>query len=79
MLETGIGRAANLALSSLPGFTLPGDISATKRYWTKDITAPFHLINGEIAVPTGSGFGVTVDTDFVEEITFERREITDQS
>ena len=75
MLETGIGRAANLALASLPGFTLPGDISATKRYWTRDITAPFEMIGGKIAVPTGPGFGVEVDVDFVEEITFERREI----
>ena len=78
MLETGIGRAANLALASLPGFTLPGDISATKRYWHRDITAPFHLANGQITVPTGTGFGVAVDTDFVDEITFERREVTQQ-
>jgi o-succinylbenzoate synthase len=75
MLETGIGRAANLALASLPGFILPGDISATKRYWTRDITPPFELVDGEIAVPTGPGFGVDVDTDFVESITFERREL----
>jgi O-succinylbenzoate synthase len=79
MLETGIGRAANLALASLPGFTLPGDISATKRYWTRDITAPFQLDNGAIDVPTGIGFGVEVDVDFVEEITFERREITNSA
>jgi len=78
MLETGIGRAANLALASLPGFTLPGDISATKRYWHRDITAPFDLTNGQITVPTGNGFGVAVDTEFVNEITFERREITPQ-
>ena len=76
MLETGIGRAANLALASLPGFTLPGDISASKRYWTRDITAPFEMVDGHIAVPTGPGFGVEVDVDFVEEITFERRELT---
>ncbi len=76
MLETGIGRAANLALASLPGFTLPGDISATKRYWTRDITAAFDLsTNGEIALPTGIGFGVEVDLDFVDEITVERREL----
>lgn len=75
MLETGIGRAANLALASLPGFTLPGDISATKRYWAHDITRPFEMVDGEIAVPTGPGFGVVVDLDFVEEITFARREI----
>ena len=76
MLETGLGRAANLALASLDGFTLPGDISATKRYWTHDITAPFELIDGHISVPTGIGFGVDVDAEFVEEITFERREVT---
>ena len=75
MLETGIGRAANLALASLGGFTLPGDISATKRYWARDITAPFDLVDGKIQVPTGLGFGVEVDTEYVEELTFERREI----
>lgn len=75
MLETGIGRAANLALASLPGFVLPGDISATKRYWKRDITAPFDMYDGEIAVPTGIGFGVDIDHDFIEEITFERREL----
>ncbi|MEO6123759.1 MAG: o-succinylbenzoate synthase [Ilumatobacteraceae bacterium] len=76
MLETGIGRAANLALASLPGFTLPGDISATDRYWARDITRPFVLDGGVIDVPTGPGFGVEVDEDFVDSITFERREIT---
>ena len=76
MLETGIGRAANLALASLPGFTLPGDISATDRYWSRDITRPFVLRDGCIDVPTGPGFGIDVDEAFVEEITFERREIT---
>lgn len=75
MLETGIGRAANLALASLPGFTLPGDISATDRYWTRDITRPFVLEDGQIAVPTGPGFGVEVEVDFIDSITFERREI----
>jgi O-succinylbenzoate synthase len=78
MLETGIGRAANLALASLPGFVLPADISATKRYWTRDITAAFDMVDGAIAVPTGVGFGVDVDTDFVEEITVERRELRPQ-
>jgi o-succinylbenzoate synthase len=58
MLETGLGRAANLALASLPGFTLPGDISATDRYFHEDITSPFLLVNGRIAVPTGPGLGV---------------------
>jgi len=60
MLETGIGRAANLALASLPGFTLPGDISASDRYFSEDITPPFVLDDGKIAVPTGAGLGVEV-------------------
>lgn len=60
MLETGVGRAANLALASLPGFTLPGDISATDRYFREDITPPFVLCDGTIAVPTGPGLGVEV-------------------
>ncbi len=63
MLETGVGRAAQLALASLPGFTLPGDISATERYYNPDITAPF-VLNAEdstIDVPTGPGLGVEID------------------
>ena len=58
MLETGIGRAANAALAALPGFTLPGDISASDRYYREDITAPFVLDDGHLAVPTGPGIGV---------------------
>ena len=60
MLETGIGRAANLALASLAGFSLPGDISASDRYFHEDITAPFVMENGRIAVPAGPGLGVEV-------------------
>ena len=59
MLETGIGRAANLALAALPGFTLPGDTSASKRYFTTDVTEPFELRDGYLDVPTGPGIGVT--------------------
>jgi O-succinylbenzoate synthase len=58
MLETGIGRAANLALAALPGFSLPGDISASARYFARDITPPFVLENGHIAVPNTVGIGV---------------------
>jgi O-succinylbenzoate synthase len=58
MLETGIGRAANAALASLPGFTLPGDVSASNRYYAQDITAPFVLEDGHLTVPTGPGIGV---------------------
>lgn len=70
MLETGIGRAANLALASLPGFTLPGDISASARYWNRDIIDhPFTVEGGTMAVPTGPGIGVEVDLDFLESVT----------
>jgi O-succinylbenzoate synthase len=63
MLETGVGRASNLALASLPGFTLPGDISASERYYRRDITHErFHLNpDSTIDVPTAPGLGVTVD------------------
>lgn len=59
MLETGIGRATNLALAALPGFRLPGDTSASRRYFHDDITEPFELSSdGTMAVPTGPGIGV---------------------
>jgi len=58
MLETGLGRAANLALAALPGFTLPGDTSASDRYFRMDITEPFVLDDGRLSVPTGAGIGI---------------------
>jgi O-succinylbenzoate synthase len=69
MLETGIGRAANLALAALPGFTLPGDTSASSRYFKQDITTPFVMEDGYLTVLTGPGIGVEPDLDFLEEIT----------
>ena len=69
MLETGIGRAANLALAALPGFTLPGDTSASSRYFKQDITTPFVMEDGYLTVPTGPGIGIEPDLDFLEEIT----------
>lgn len=64
MLETGIGRALNLALAALPGFTLPGDTSASARYFPDDLTTPFELApDGTMAVPTGAGIGVTPRPD----------------
>ena len=70
MLETGIGRAANVALAALPGFTLPGDTSASDRYYARDlVTEPFVFDAGRLAVPTGPGLGVTVDLAFVEDRT----------
>ena len=68
MLETGVGRAANVALASLPGFTYPADISASERYWRRDITEPFVLEGSTIAVPVGPGLGVTVDVDVLREL-----------
>ena len=60
MLETGVGRALNLALASLPGFTLPGDTSASSRYFLDDLTEPFTMDpDGTMAVPRGPGIGVT--------------------
>jgi O-succinylbenzoate synthase len=69
MLETGIGRAANLALAALPGFTLPGDTSASSRYFKQDITKPFVMDDGYLTVPNGPGIGVEPDLDFLDEIT----------
>ncbi len=69
MLETGLGRAANLALAALPGFTLPGDISATARYYTRDITEPFVLDGGRLAVPSGPGIGIAPDPEALEAAT----------
>lgn len=69
MLETGLGRAANLALAALPGFRLPGDISASDRYWTRDITPAFVLDHGHIDVPRGAGLGVRPDRELLAELT----------
>ena len=72
MLETGVGRAANLALAALENFTLPGDISATARYFTEDITAPFTLDDGHIAVPNGPGTGTEILPDVLDRLTTHR-------
>jgi O-succinylbenzoate synthase len=63
MLETGVGRASNLALASMPGFTLPGDISATARYYEEDIIEERFTLNPDstIDVPDSPGLGVRVD------------------
>ncbi|MGW0086588.1 o-succinylbenzoate synthase [Streptomyces sp. NPDC003393] len=58
MIETGLGRAANVALASLPGFTMPGDTSASDRFYRTDITEPFVLQEGRLPVPQGPGLGV---------------------
>ena len=68
LLETGIGRAANLALAALPGFTLPGDTSASARYFKEDVTEPFVMNEGYLDVPQGFGIGVEPHIDFLDEI-----------
>ncbi len=69
MLETGIGRAANVALAALPGFTLPGDTSASDRYYRTDLTEPFVLEHGHLPVPTAPGLGVSPLPDVLAEVT----------
>jgi o-succinylbenzoate synthase len=71
MLEAGIGRAHNVALSTLPNFTLPGDVSASNRYWKRDIVVPPVEItpNGTIAIRDEPGFGYEIDLDFMRSVT----------
>jgi O-succinylbenzoate synthase len=75
MLETGIGRTHNIALSSLENFSLPGDVSASARYWTEDIIEPEVTVSamGEIKVPRGVGCGFTVRRDRIEALTVRRQ------
>lgn len=73
MLETGIGRAANAALAALPGFTLPGDISASTRFYARDIvTDPITITDGHVTVPTTPGLGFDLDHDFLDSVTTGR-------
>jgi o-succinylbenzoate synthase len=71
MLEAGIGRAHNIALSTLPNFILPGDVSASKRYWKRDIVSPAVEVSpsGTISVPTVPGLGYDIDHDFLRSVT----------
>jgi O-succinylbenzoate synthase len=74
MLECGIGRAHNIAASSLPGYTLPGDVSASKRYWEEDVIDPPVEVSprGTIQVPTSPGLGYDVRRDLIERWTIEK-------
>jgi O-succinylbenzoate synthase len=77
MLETGVGRAANLALASMPGVTLPGDTSASDRYFPDDLTNPFVLdADGTMAVPRGPGIGVEPLPSRLEACTVRRTTVT---
>ena len=70
MLETGIGRAANAALAALPGFTLPGDISASTRFYARDIvTDPITIDDGHVTVPSSPGLGFDLDRAFLDDVT----------
>jgi O-succinylbenzoate synthase len=74
MLETGVGRAANLALSSLPGFAYPGDISATDRYYANDITQERFELNSDstISIPKTAGLGISIDHQALQKATIKR-------
>ena len=76
MLESGIGRAHNIAMSSLPGFVLPGDVSASKRYWDEDIIVPAVEVSpeGTIRVPDSPGIGFTVNKKRIEKLTVRQEE-----
>jgi O-succinylbenzoate synthase len=77
MLETGVGRASNLAIASLPDFTLPGDISASDRYFTRDVTNERFTLNPDstIDVPTAPGLGITIDEKALEEYALAKLEL----
>ena len=77
MLEAGVGRAHNVALASLPNFVLPGDVSASKRYWKQDIIQPEVEVSahGTIALRDGVGFGYELDHDFIRSITVREESI----
>lgn len=76
MLESGIGRSGNVALASLPNFTLPGDISASKRYYKEDIVEPEFVVNpdGTMNVPTKPGIGVEVNIKMLDKVTVRKKE-----
>lgn len=77
MLESGIGRAHNLALASLPNMSLPGDTSASDRYWARDVVRPPFKLNGDgtVDVPQGPGIGVELDEEFLQSLEEERLEL----
>jgi o-succinylbenzoate synthase len=76
MLEAGVGRAHNIAMSTLPNFTLPGDVSASARYWDEDIIEPEVEVtpHGTIHVPTTPGLGYKVKRELVEKLTVRKRD-----
>ena len=77
MLESGIGRSHNIALSTLPGFTLPGDVSASKRYWNEDVIEPAVEVSpqGLIKAPPAPGRGYEIRKDLIEKLTRKKTEL----
>ena len=77
MLESGIGRAHNIAMSTLQNFSLPGDVSASKRYWREDIIEPEVVVSGSgtIRVPTGPGIGFEPRVDLIEQLTVRKERL----
>jgi O-succinylbenzoate synthase len=77
MLESGIGRAHNIAMSTLPGFSLPGDVSASARYWAEDVIDPPVTVSGDgmIDSPTAPGIGYAVDEARLDALTVRREEV----
>lgn len=78
MLESGIGRAHNIAMSTLPGFTLPGDVSASSRYWNEDIIEPEVKVSarGTISSPASPGLGFALNRELIDRLTVRRRQWT---
>jgi o-succinylbenzoate synthase len=78
MLESGIGRAQNIAVSTLPNFSLPGDVSASKRYWHEDVITPEVTVTpfGTIQVPQSPGIGFTPNLDRISSLTVRHRHLT---
>ncbi len=80
MVETGIGRAANVALAACPNFSLVGDVSESARFWARDlVTEPFTMRDGHLDVPTGPGLGVEVDEPFLDHVTTDRLVLTEET
>jgi O-succinylbenzoate synthase len=77
MLESGIGRAHNIAISTLAGYTMPGDVSASKRYWHEDIIEPAVEVsaNGTITAPDAPGIGFEVMRERIDKLAVRRQEI----
>jgi O-succinylbenzoate synthase len=78
MLESGIGRAHNIAMATLPGFTLPGDVSASSRYWEEDIIEPPVTVSarGTIAAPDRPGIGFDINLKRIDQLTTRKETIT---